>query len=167
MKHMALINAISDAAADEIKSLLVPLVASELARQRAGGDSHAPPALPAVTRAPDRARIRTRVEWSAAEQLAWLTTITEAGAAIIAERVSTLVRDSLIAERIADGSAQREFDAYRAEVARIPAAQAEARVRLARLQDVHACMASAGARAAVKDLVASMRAKRERRERAV
>ena len=62
-------------------------------------------------------------------------------------------------------SAQREFDAYVAESKRIPAAQADARARITQLKDVNACMAAAGARAAVHGLVASMRAKRLARGR--
>jgi hypothetical protein len=164
MKHEQLMYAIGDAAVDEIKHLLAPLVAGELARQRAGGDIHAPPALPSLTRAPDRAHIRTRVEWSAAAQLKVLTEITEAAAAAMADRVTNLVRETLLAERIADGSAQREFDAAVAEAQRILAAQSEARARLAKIKDVDACLAAASARAAVRDLIAGMRAKRLARE---
>jgi hypothetical protein len=165
MKHRALVHAIADAATDELKHLLAPLVASELARQRAGGDSHAPPALPAPTRAIDRVRIRTRVEWSASAQLAVLTTITETGAAAITERVTALVRDALLAEKMADGTAQREFEAYRVDAKRVPAAHAEVRAQIAQLRDVDACVAAARARAAVQGLVASLQAKRLTRER--
>jgi hypothetical protein len=119
--------------------------------------------LPALTRSPDRARIRTRVEWSAATQLTVIRIVTDALADALAERVTTQVRNTLIAEKMADGSAQREFDAFKAEAERIPAAHAAARAKIARLKDVDQCQEVAKARMAVQGLISNLRAQRERR----
>lgn len=166
MKHRALANAISDAVTDELKPLLAPLIAAEFARQRAGGDSNAPPALPALTRSPDRARIRTRVLWSAREQLAIQTTITAAIASALAERAHSLALNAVVAEKIADGSAALEFAEYQREAQRVPAEHTARRATIAHVKDLPRCAAEAQARAAVAGLIASMRAKRERRGRA-
>lgn len=166
MKHSSLIFAIGDSVVDELKSLLMPLVEAELARQRTGGDPHSPPALPTLVRSPDRFRLKTRVQWSAAEQLAVMSTATQSLADAIRDRVAVLARDVLIAEKVASGEAEREFKVYVAESKAIPEAQRAARARLEKLRDAEACIAAAGARRAVEGLIASMRAKRERRSRA-
>jgi len=166
MKHRALLLAIGDAAIDDLKPLLAPLIAAELRRQRTGGDPLAPPVLPALARAADRLRIRTQVEWSAAEQLNVLGMITENIADAIATRVADLVRETVHAQRVASGDVQREFDAYRAEARRIPAEHAAMRATIARLKDLPRCAAEAQAREALAGLVVSMRAKRMRRGRA-
>jgi hypothetical protein len=111
-------------------------------------------------------RIRTRVEWSAAEQLNLLGMITENIADVIATRVADLVRETVHVQRVASGAVQREFDEYRAEAQRIPAAHAAMRATIAKLKDVPRCQAEAQAREALAGLIASMRAKRLRRGRA-
>jgi hypothetical protein len=165
MKHRALINSITDAVAAEMRPLLAPFLASELARQRAGGDPSSSPTLPMLARAADRARIVTYVEWNASTRLTLTTLILEASADAIHSHIARLMCDVCIAEKIADGTAQREFDAYVAEAARIPVEQAAARARLEKLKDFDAGVMAADARRALTQLVASMRTKREARER--
>lgn len=166
MKHEQLLDAILDAVVDDLKPLLGPLIASELTRQRAGGDANAPPALPALVRAPDRFRLRTCVEWSATTQLNLLTDLTASIADALDERVEILVRNGLVAEKIADGTAQREFEAFKVEAERVPKAHAAMHARIAHVKDLARCQAEAQARMALQGLIASMRAKRERRGRA-
>jgi len=158
--------AIGDAVVDELKPLFGPLIASELARQRAGGDPNAPSALPDLVRAPDRYRLRTCVTWSATRRLNLLTDITASIAGALADRINSLVRDTIIAGKIADGSAQREFADFVRETKAIPEAHRAARARIARLADVNQCLEVARARTALQGLVTSMRAKRQRRGRA-
>jgi hypothetical protein len=166
MKHEQLMFAIGDAVVGDLKPLLGPLIASELARQRAGGDPHTPPALPALARSPDRFRLRTCVEWGATRRLNLLTDMTASIAGALADRVEMLVRNTLVAEKIADGTARREFDALVAEAKRIPAEQAVMRERIAHVKDFPRCQTEAQARMALQGLIASMRVKRERRGRA-
>jgi hypothetical protein len=95
-----------------------------------------------------------------------MSEITGCGVEALTTRIERLVRDSLVAEKIADGTAQREYDALVAEVEGSRKTREAVETRIALIKDIPRCDAEAGARESLRSLIATLRAKRERAERA-